>query len=130
MAAGGGTRNAGQLGAVAGLRSMGIGPWRICELETPRPLTVSIAEPEADNGPATVIRGPLTIEIPNMEVAPAAVTNLFHDSDHPDMRPWPTGMVIRPLPSGDHNVLGVVADLGMWDRLMSALMAPFRSASA
>jgi len=119
-----------QLATAAVLLSIAIAPWRICELAKPRPLTVSIAEPEADNGPAPVIRGPLTIEIPNMEIGPAAVPNLFHSWDHPDMRPWPTGMVIRPLPSGDHNVLGSIADLGFWDRLLSALMAPLRSASA
>ena len=119
-----------QLATAAVLLSIAIAPWRVAERAMARPVTVSIAEPDADNGPAPVIRGPLTIEIPNMDIAPAAVPNLFHSWDHPDMRPWPTGMVIRPLPSGDHNVLGVIADLGIWDRLLSALMAPLRSASA
>jgi hypothetical protein len=111
-----------QLVAGAALLVIAMTPWHRTELTKHEPLTVSLAA--ADFGGAPVTPGPLTIDIPRVD--PAGGLNLFDQWAHPDMRPWPTGMVIRPLPSGDRNSL---RRLGVWDSLLSALLAPFRAMS-
>jgi len=112
------------IAAATALALIAMAPWHHTERALSAPAVVSgwaAAEPDART---PFVMGPLTIEIPR---SAAAVPNLFHGWDHPDMRPWPSGMVIHPGPSGDRNVLG---QLGIWDRLLSALLAPFTSVSA
>ena len=109
------------IAAAAALLLIALAPWHHPERACV-PVSVSIWDAEPGIGSPRVL-GPLTIEVPRMA---AAVPNVFDGWDHPDMRPWPSGMVIQPAPSGDQNVLG---QLGVLDRLLSALLAPFASVS-
>jgi hypothetical protein len=113
-----------QLATAAVLLMIAVAPWRTPERATYEPMTIAVW----DLGPTlgmTPVPGPLAIDTPWMD--PVLMPNGFHSWAHPDLRPWPTGMVIQPLTSGDRNLL---ERLGLWDRLLSALLGPFRSASA
>lgn len=113
------------IAAAAVLLLIALAPWHRAEHALSVGPVVSIWDTDAnDDIQSPLVLGPLTIEIPR---AAAAVPNLFDGSGHPDMRPWPAGMVIGPQLSGDRNVL---RQLGVWDSLLSALLAPFASISA
>jgi hypothetical protein len=111
--------------AAAVLLLIAVAPWHRQPAVT-APITVSIWDTGAGIGTPPVT-GPLTIDIPRVDPVPVPNAHALGSWIHPDMRPWPAGMVMAPPPSGDRNVL---AREGVWDRLLSALLAPFRSTSA
>jgi hypothetical protein len=120
------TEQRAQLAAAAAvLLLIALAPWhRPTAVTTPMTVSIWEAAPGLGTPPVT---GPLSIAIPRVDPVPVPNMRSLGSWIHPDMRPWPTGMVMCPPPSGDRNVL---AREGVWDRLLSALLAPFRSTSA
>jgi hypothetical protein len=118
------TDHRAQLVAAAALLLIAVAPWRMPERASCERKTVTIEVWELGPRLVTPAPGPLAIET---GIDPVLMPNGFHSWTHPDMRPWPAGMVIQPPTSSDRNLL---QRLGLWDRLLSALLGPLRPTSA
>jgi hypothetical protein len=113
-----------QLAAAALLLLITVAPWREAK---PRVVsgyepacTMSIPERRAD-----VLLPPLSIDIPDR---PAATPNSFNSWGHPDMRPWPSGMVMgMGTVTTDPMVMG---QRSFVDSLLSALADAVRGVSS